>query len=120
MAEETADLLAAQGIDAAVINARWIKPLDTQTLEFFARAAEVVCTFEDHVLHNGYGAAVMETLAEARITTPVVRIGWPDQFIDHGKVETLREQHGVTAAAAVKKILAELKEEPAKKATPAA
>ena len=121
MAEETADLLAAQGIDAAVINARWIKPLDTQTLEFFARAAEVVCTFEDHVLHNGYGAAVIEALAEARITTPVVRIGWPDQFIDHGKVETLREQHGVTAAAAVKKILTELAHEPAAaKATPAA
>ena len=113
MAEQTADLLAAQGIDAAVINARWIKPLDTQTLEFFARAAEVVCTFEDHVLHNGYGASVMEALAEARITTPVIRIGWPDQFVDHGKVELLREQHGVTAAAAVKKILAELKETPA-------
>jgi 1-deoxy-D-xylulose-5-phosphate synthase len=121
MAEQTADLLAAQGIDAAVINARWIKPLDTQTLEFFARAAEVVCTFEDHVLHNGYGAAVMEALAEARITTPVVRIGWPDKFIDHGKVDILREQNGVTAAAAVKKILAELAHEPAAaKATPAA
>jgi 1-deoxy-D-xylulose-5-phosphate synthase len=63
----------------------------------------------------------MEALAEARITTPVVRIGWPDQFVDHGKVDLLREQHGVTAAAAVKKILAELKHEPAKvKATPAA
>jgi 1-deoxy-D-xylulose-5-phosphate synthase len=121
MAEQTADLLAAQGIDAAVINARWIKPLDTQTLEFFARAAEVVCTFEDHVLHNGYGAAVVEALAEARITTPVVRIGWPDKFIDHGKVDILREQNGVTAAAAVKKILAELAHEPAAaKATPAA
>jgi 1-deoxy-D-xylulose-5-phosphate synthase len=121
MAEQTADLLAAQGIDAAVINARWIKPLDTQTLEFFARAAEVVCTFEDHVLHNGYGAAVMEALAEARITTPVVRIGWPDKFIDHGKVEILREQNGVTPAAAVKKILAELAHEPAAaKASPAA
>ena len=121
MAEQTADLLAAQGIDAAVINARWIKPLDTQTLEFFARAAEVVCTFEDHVLHNGYGASVMEALAEARITTPVVRIGWPDQFIEHGSVPILREQHGVTAPAAVKKILAELAHEPAvAKATPAA
>jgi 1-deoxy-D-xylulose-5-phosphate synthase len=120
MAEQTADLLAAQGIDAAVINARWIKPLDTQTLEFFARAAEVVCTFEDHVLHNGYGAAVMESLAEARITTPVVRIGWPDEFVEHGSVPVLREKHGVTAANAVGKILAELKQAPAAKASPAA
>jgi 1-deoxy-D-xylulose-5-phosphate synthase len=120
MAEQTADLLAAQGIDAAVTNARWIKPLDTQTLEFFARAAEVVCTFEDHVLHNGYGAAVMESLAEARITTPVVRIGWPDEFVEHGSVPVLREKHGVTAANAVGKILAELKQAPAAKASPAA
>ena len=120
MAEQTANLLAAQGIDAAVINARWIKPLDTQTLEFFARAAEVVCTFEDHVLHNGYGAAVMESLAEARITTPVVRIGWPDEFVEHGSVPVLREKHGVTAANAVGKILAELKQAPAAKASPAA
>ncbi len=108
VAERTADLLEAQGIDAAVINARWIKPLDRQTLEFFARAAEVVCTFEDHVLANGYGCAVMEALSEARITTPVVRIGWPDEFIEHGTVPILREKHGITAEAAVQKILAEL------------
>jgi len=117
MAEETADLLAAQGIDAAVINARWIKPLDRQTLEFFARAAEVVCTFEDHVLANGYGCAVMEALAEARIHTPVVRIGWPDEFIEHGTVPILRAKHGLTAAAAVAKIRAELQAEPDTRAT---
>jgi 1-deoxy-D-xylulose-5-phosphate synthase len=114
MAEQTANLLAEQGIDAAVINARWIKPLDTQTLEFFARGAEVVCTFEDHVLHNGYGAAVMEALAEARISTPVVRIGWPDEFIEHGSVPVLREKHGVTAENAVTKILARLSPEPSR------
>ena len=108
MAEETADLLEAEGIDAAVINARWIKPLDTQTLEFFARAADVVCTFEDHVLQNGYGCAVMEALTEARISTPVVRIGWPDQFIEHGTIPILREKHHVSAKAAVRKILSEI------------
>jgi 1-deoxy-D-xylulose-5-phosphate synthase len=121
MAEQAADLLAAKGIDAAVINARWIKPLDTQTLEFFARGAEVVCTFEDHVLHNGYGAAVIEALSDARITTPVIRIGWPDEFVEHGSVPVLREKHGLTAEAAVRKILAELKQEStAANATPAA
>jgi len=113
MAETTADLLAEKGIDAAVINARWIKPLDRQTLEFFARAAEVVCTFEDHSLANGYGSGVIEALSEARITTPVVRIGWPDEFIEHGSVPVLREKHGLTAEAAVKKILTELADHPA-------
>jgi 1-deoxy-D-xylulose-5-phosphate synthase len=62
----------------------------------------------------------MEALSEARITTPVVRIGWPDQFVDHGKVEILRQQHGVTAEAAVQKIRDELEQEPAAKSAPAA
>lgn len=106
VALEAANLLAAQGIDAAVINPRWIKPLDAATIEFFARGCDVVCTIEDHVLHNGFGCAVMEHLAEQRIMTPVVRVGWPDQFIEHGSVPILREKHGLTAKATAEKILA--------------
>ncbi len=108
MALSVSHALAAQGIEAAVINPRWIKPMDTATLEFFARGADVVCTIEDHVLHNGFGCAVMEHLAECRIGIPVVRVGWPDRFIEHGTVPILREKHGVTAEAAVGKILAAL------------
>jgi 1-deoxy-D-xylulose-5-phosphate synthase len=104
VAEETAKLLEAEGISVALINPRWIKPLDTGTLEFFARSADVICTFEDHVLHNGFGCAVMEHLSENRITTPVVRIGWPDQFVEHGTPPVLRKKHGLTAEAAVEKI----------------
>jgi 1-deoxy-D-xylulose-5-phosphate synthase len=104
MAEETAKLLEAEGISVALINPRWIKPLDTGTLEFFARSVDVICTLEDHVLHNGFGCAVMEHLTENRILTPVVRIGWPDQFIEHGTIPILRKKHGLTAEAAVEKI----------------
>lgn len=109
MAEEAAALLEAQGISAAVINPRWIKPIDTGTLEFYARGAEVICTLEDHVLHNGFGCAVIEHLNDAGIKTPVARIGWPDQFIEHGAVDILRKKHGLTAEAAVEKILPLLK-----------
>lgn len=105
VATEAADLLEAAGISTAVINPRWIKPLDTDTIEFFARSCDVLCTMEDHVLHHGFGAAVVEHLSDQRIGTPVVRIGWPDQFIEHGKVTILREKHGLTAAAAVDRIL---------------
>jgi 1-deoxy-D-xylulose-5-phosphate synthase len=108
VAEAAADLLEAQGISAAVINPRWIKPMDTATLEFFARSVEVVCTLEDHVLHNGFGCAVIEHLNDAAIKTPVVRIGWPDQFVEHGAVDILRKKHGLTAEAAVEKVLAQL------------
>jgi len=104
LAEEVAKQLETEGVSVALINPRWIKPLDTGTIEFFARRVEVMCTFEDHVLHNGFGCAVMEHLAENQITTPVVRIGWPDQFIEHGSLNILREKYGVTAGAALEKI----------------
>jgi 1-deoxy-D-xylulose-5-phosphate synthase len=106
MAEEAAKTLEEQGISTAVVNARWIKPLDAGLIEFFARSVDVICTIEDHVLHNGFGCSVIEHLADQRITTPVVRIGWPDQFIEHGSPDVLRSKHGLTADHAVKKILA--------------
>ncbi len=106
---EAARLLEAQGISVALINPRWIKPLDTGTIEFFARAAQVVCTLEDHVLHNGFGCAVMEHLHTEMINTPVVRIGWPDQFVEHGTIPILRKKHGLTADALVAKVVPLLK-----------
>jgi 1-deoxy-D-xylulose-5-phosphate synthase len=104
LAEETAKRLEEQGFSVALINPRWIKPLDVGTLEFFARRVEVICTFEDHVLHNGFGCAVIEQLTDSQIATPVVRIGWPDQFVEHGSIPVLREKHGVTVDAALEKI----------------
>src|SRR5690242_10738237 len=105
IAEEAARRLEEKGFSVALINPRWIKPMDTGTLEFFARSVDVVCTIEDHVLHNGFGCAVMEHLHSQMINTPVVRIGWPDQFIEHGAVPILRKKHGITADALVEKVL---------------
>lgn len=108
MAEETKSLLESKGFSVALINPRFIKPLDTAVLEQYARKCRVVCTFEDHVLLNGFGAAVIDHLHGAGIHTPVARIGWPDEFIEHGKPEILRELHGLTAVAAVAKVMARL------------
>ncbi len=105
MAERTKLMLEAKGLSVALINPRFIKPLDAAVLQTYAAKCKVVCTFEDHVLFNGFGASVIENLHDAGIHTPVERIGWPDQFIEHGKPETLRELHGLTADAAVAKIL---------------
>ncbi len=113
IAQEAAKLLEAKGVSVALINPRWIKPLDTGTLEFFARGCEVLCTLEDHVLHNGFGCGVMEHLYSQGIHTPVVRIGWPDQFIEHGTIPILRKKHGLTAEALVEKVLPLLKKKPA-------
>ncbi|PYL67188.1 MAG: 1-deoxy-D-xylulose-5-phosphate synthase, partial [Verrucomicrobia bacterium] len=119
VAEEAAKKLEEKGISVALINPRWIKPLDTGTLEFFARSVEVLCTIEDHVLHNGFGCAVMEHLHSQQINTPVARVGWPDEFIEHGSVPILRKKHGITADALVEKVLPLLKKKPAAKTTAA-
>src|SRR3984893_16369160 len=120
VAEEAARKLEEKGISVALINPRWIKPIDTGTLEFFARSAEVICTIEDHVLHNGFGCAVMEHLHSQMINTPVVRIGWPDECIEHGTIPILRKKHGITADALVEKVLSLVKKRTAKTQSTAA
>jgi 1-deoxy-D-xylulose-5-phosphate synthase len=104
LALEAAAVLEKEGISTAVINPRWIKPLDTGTIEFFGRSVDVICTIEDHVLHNGFGCSVMECLGDAIIPTPVVRVGWPDQFIEHGNIPALRKKHGITVEAILEKV----------------
>jgi 1-deoxy-D-xylulose-5-phosphate synthase len=108
MAERTKEMLEAQGLSVALINPRFIKPLDTAVLETYARKCRVLCTFEDHVILHGFGAAVIDHLHDAGIHTPVERIAWPDEFIEHGKPDTLRELHGLTAEVATSKVLARL------------
>ena len=108
VAEAARDQLIALGHSVALINARWIKPLDTAVLERYASRCKVICTFEDHVIQNGFGAAVIDHLHSAGIHTPVERIAWPDAFIEHGRVSILREKHGITPEAAVARCRAHL------------
>ena len=104
MGQEVARKLEGEGISAAVINARFAKPLDTEMLEFYARSVDVILTIEDHVLRGGFGSVVLEELSNLGLNTPVARIGWPDQFIEHGKPDALRAKYGLTADAAIAKL----------------
>src|SRR5579884_2737251 len=112
MAGELAGKLEEQGYSAAVVNPRFVKPLDREILARYARRAGVIVTFEDHVLMGGFGSAVMEALNEMQFSVPVVRIGWPDRFIEHGKVEQLRAKYGVSAETAMEKLEPYLKKMP--------
>jgi 1-deoxy-D-xylulose-5-phosphate synthase len=114
LGRQVAEQLAGEGYDVAVVNPRFAKPIDAGATEFFARAAEVFVTFEDHVVAGGYGSAVLELLNEKRITTPVIMVGWPDQFIEHGSsVDDLRNKYGLTVENTVSKIRAEFAQAPA-------
>ena len=111
IARQAAAQLAADGYDVAVINPRFTKPIDAGTHEFFGRAAEVVVTLEDHALMGGYGAAVLELFSERAIGTPVVRIGWPDQFIEHATTQDeLRKKYGLSVENTVAKVKAQFGE----------
>jgi 1-deoxy-D-xylulose-5-phosphate synthase len=113
LGRQTAAQLEREGYDVAIINPRFAKPLDAGATEFFGRAAEVLVTFEDHALMGGYGSAVLELVNEKRISTPVVQIGWPDQFIEHASsVDDLRKKYGLTVDEAISKIRAEFSHAP--------
>ena len=105
MAVELAARLEGEGYSAAVINPRFVKPLDRDMLQAYARRVSAFVTFEDHVKMGGFGSAVIEALDEMGITLPVVRIGWPDQFIEHGKIEALRAKYGLTVEEAQAQVL---------------
>ena len=98
-----AQMLEREGVSAAVINPRFAKPIDSECVAEYGRRCGLIVTLEDHVLAGGFGSAVLETLNEQEVQVPVVRVGWPDQFIEHGKVDALRLKYGLTAEAALEK-----------------
>jgi 1-deoxy-D-xylulose-5-phosphate synthase len=108
LALEAKEQLEAKGYSVSLINPRWIKPLDARTITKLAANSKVVCTFEDHVLYNGFGLSIIELLHDEVVHTPVERIGWPDEFVEHGKPDILRKKHGMTSEAAIDKILPHL------------
>jgi 1-deoxy-D-xylulose-5-phosphate synthase len=105
LAQELAALLERETYSAAVINPRFIKPLDRELLARYAARVAAFVTFEDHAKMGGFGTAVAEALQELGSGVPVIRIGWPDQFIEHGKVDQLRARYGLTAEAALAQVL---------------
>ena len=104
LGQQLAAELRQQGFSAAVINPRFVKPLDRDVLAEYARRVGVIVTLEDHVLMGGFGSAVLEALSEMQLEVPVVRIGWPDRFIEHGKVDQLRAKYGISVEAAMEKL----------------
>ena len=91
--------------DCALVNPRFVKPMDDATHEYFAREADLVVTLEDHVSIGGYGSRVIELLHEREIRTRVQRVAWPDQFIEHASGNgDLREKYGLTPKAVVAQI----------------
>ena len=97
-------------IQVGIVNPRFIKPIDTTLLLSQAKTASLLVTMEDHVLAGGFGSSVLEILQDNNSATSVERIGWPDQFVEHGSsVSILRSAYGLSSEAIFEKIASRYK-----------
>ncbi len=101
---EAANLLDAQGIKTAVINARFIKPIDAELIKENIEGKQLIVTVEENALAGGFGDAIMELLREINVKANIMNIGIPDRFIPHGDSSLLRETLGLTPAGIAKKV----------------
>lgn len=108
-AEKVAARLSEHGISTGVVNARFAKPIDVDALSAAAGSCRLIVSMEDHVLTGGFGTALAEALLELGTPCPLLRIGWPDQFIEHASsVSSLRERHSLSNEAITERVLERL------------
>lgn len=94
-AQLAADQLAEAGVSASVVNVRWVKPIDLETIGS-AAGHHLVVTLEENTGEGGLGAAVMEALSDLGLTTPVLHLAIPDCFVTFGATDKLLEEVGLT------------------------
>jgi len=100
-----AEGLKKDGIRVAVVNCRFIKPIDEELICETALKIKRIVTIEENVLMGGFGSAVLEVLNNKGINNVrLIRIGLPDKFIEHGKADLLREKYGLSAEKVIEKI----------------
>jgi 1-deoxy-D-xylulose-5-phosphate synthase len=101
---QAADELAAEGVELAVLNARFVKPLDGELILALAQTGRLF-TVEENVLQGGFGTAILELLEENGVTgVQVVRLGFPDSFVEQGEQTELKRAFGLDQEGIVQSI----------------
>jgi 1-deoxy-D-xylulose-5-phosphate synthase len=103
VAKEAAERLEILNVSCAVVNARWIKPVDPRIADW-ARSHPVVLTVEDNVGSGGFGGAVLEALAPHGLAGRVRTLALPDQFLPQGRASDILKEHGLDAAGVAKAV----------------
>ncbi len=106
---DVAGILVKKSIKPTIIDARFVKPLDTESYKELFREHSVVATVEDNSITGGFGSAIAEILAEMKNPPRLIRIGLPDAFVGQGEIEELREELGISGKGISDKILAAMK-----------
>jgi 1-deoxy-D-xylulose-5-phosphate synthase len=108
-AVSAAELLAEEGIEAAVANARFVKPLDQELICELARGCGLVVTVEENCAAGGFGSAVGELLYQQDVRVPLLCLGLPDEFVEHGSREVLLASVGLDPRSIADRIAAFVK-----------
>ena len=111
VAKNVAEMLKNWRIYVNVVNARFVKPLDMDTVYEQAINSKLVVTCEENILAGGFGSAIVEFLADSNVVKPVLRFGIDDKFVEHGSRSQLLEDCGLTAeniARSIQKFLRKL------------
>ena len=108
-AMQTAEILSEHGVAATVVNARFVKPLDTELIMPLAQRIGQVVTMEEGCLMGGFGSAVLEAFMDNNVLVPVLRLGVPDKLVDHAKPDESKVDLGLTPSQMAERILRSFK-----------
>ena len=104
-AQEAAKLLREKGLEVGVINMRFVSPLDTNIIKEALKNSPYLVTVEDNILAGGFGSAVAEVLADKQVDFRLLRLGYPDEFVEHAKSSQLYRSFDLDAQGIAKQIL---------------
>ena len=108
IAEKARDILKENGINCSLVNARFVKPIDTDYLKVASRSHKLFVTLEENVASGGYGEKVREYVDDNRIDVNVLSIAIPDQFVTHGSVDKLLKELSMDAESIAKRVMNEI------------
>lgn len=112
IASNVTDLIRKDGVSVSLINARFVKPLDESLIVDWARRSRLVVTLEENSVLGGFGSAVLELLQRRGVAVPVLTLGLPDTFIEHGTPQEQRTSVGLDVPTVARKVLSYLNELP--------
>ena len=107
-AEGVRDALKEKGYPCSLINARFAKPIDEETILSLTKDHEMIVTMEENVGSGGFGEKVRDLLDESGFTGKLINICIPDEYVEHGNVEILKKEIGIDKESIVERILNKL------------
>ena len=108
-AAEVKAALNAEGHKCSVINARFVKPIDLEAVTWAAENHKLVVTMEENVASGGYGEKVRDAMSSLKTETKLLTVAIPDEYVEHGNVDLLKQELGISAERITERIKKEIR-----------